>query len=116
MAVLVARLFAFCCGDGVLGADGACGVSGQSNHSLVISININGQLVTVTIDPGYFFNPLTGQVTPLTPDLVKWFLENSSALDTLYLQLFSFTFDRTGCFISPTSGHQGGHNNDWWPW
>ena len=85
----------------VLGADGTCGVSGQSGHSVVLSLKINGQLTTVTIDPGYFFNPATGQVTMLSDDLVKWFVANSAALQTLYWQIFSFSFDRTLCHVSP---------------
>jgi len=84
-----------------LGADGSCGVSKQSGHSVVLSVTINGQLVTLTIGPGSFFNPLTGQTTPLTDDLVRWLLENSIAIDTLYHQVFSFCFDRTLCHISP---------------
>jgi len=54
------------------------------------------------------FDPSTGQSSPMPQDLMHLFSQVFRALDTPYVQINSFTFDRTWCWISPTRGHGHG--------
>jgi hypothetical protein len=91
-----------------LGADGTCAVI--KNSVLLSLVGANGNPFTVLIGEGNEFNPGTGQVTPLPPGLASVLQQISIALNTVYLEAVSFAFNRTQCFISPTTGHIG-HNN-----
>jgi hypothetical protein len=96
-------------------ANGWCAVIkdplAPSSHksSLLLSIvGPNGVPATYPVEEGNQFNPQTGQVNPLPPELLNLLHQISMALDTVYVEIVSFTYDRTFCFISPTSGHFGG--------
>jgi len=88
-----------------LGADGWLSVLRDSVFLSVVGAD--GKPFTVQVDQGNQFNPNTGQVTPLPPDIITLLQQIATSLDTLYYQLVSFSFDRTTCFISPTTGHSG---------
>jgi hypothetical protein len=86
-----------------LGADDWCAVN---RSSVWLSFTgPDGKLVTLLISEGSQYNPATGQVTPLSPELIELLHLISTALDTLYLQVLSFSYDLTYCHISATSGH-----------
>jgi hypothetical protein len=97
-----------------LGSDGWLSVLQNSVYLSIVGADGNTHVYTV--DHGNQFNPNTGQITPLPSEVIDLLQQIATALDTLYLEVVSFSFDRTGCFVSPTSGHPGGHHNDWWPW
>jgi hypothetical protein len=76
--------------------------------ALLLSIvGPNGAPMTYQVDEGNQFTPQTGQISPLPPDLLNLLQQISRALDTMYVEIVSFTYDRTFCFISPTSGNAG---------
>jgi hypothetical protein len=85
-----------------LSSDGWCACT---RSSVMLSEIINGLPVTVIVNQGNQFNPGNGQVIPLTPDLINLLGHVSTALDTLYVEIVSFTYDRTLVNISPDSGH-----------
>jgi hypothetical protein len=91
-----------------LGADGTCAVI--KNSVLLSLVGPNGTPFTVLVGEGNEFNPGTGQVTPLPPGLASVLQQISVAIDTIYLKISSFAFDRTQCFVSPTTGRVG-HNS-----
>ena len=64
-----------------------------------------GATSTYVINEGYQFEPLTGQISPLPPDVRNALDQASTALDTTYAEIVSFTLDATSSFISPTTGH-----------
>ena len=97
-----------------LGADGWLSV--LQNSVFFSIVGADGSSHVYTVDHGNQFNPNTGQITALPPEVINLLQQIATALDTLYLEVVSFSFDRTGCFISPNSGYHGGQRNDWWPW
>ncbi len=84
-------------------ASGWCAV--LKNSVLLSLVGPNGAPVTYLVGEGNQFNPQTGQISPLPPDLLNLLQQIATALDTLYVEVISFTYDGTSCFISPTSGH-----------
>ncbi len=84
-------------------ASGWCAV--LKNSVLLSLVGPNGAPVTYLVGEGNQFNPQTGQISPLPPDLLNLLQQNLTALDTVYVEIVSFMYDRTFCFISPTSGH-----------
>jgi hypothetical protein len=66
-------------------------------------LSINGQPVT-EISQGNQFNPGNGLISPLSPELDNLLRNISVALDTLYLQIISFSHDLTLTHISPNTG------------
>jgi hypothetical protein len=97
-----------------LGADNWCGVVKSS--VLLSYTGADGLPKTVLISAGNQFDPSNGQTGPLPPELLGLLQQIATALDTVYLQVVSFAFNRADCFISPTSGsfgnghHQSGGN------
>jgi hypothetical protein len=87
-----------------IGADGWCACF---KNSVLFSIIIDGKPTTVMIKEGNLFNATTGQIIPLTRELISLFTYLVKALDTSYWVCVSFTFDRTQCHISPTHGTVG---------
>jgi hypothetical protein len=84
-------------------ASGWCAVL---THSMLIALaGPNGTTMPYLVTEGNQFDPLTGRITPLPPDLLNVLQQASTALDTLYVEVISFAYDGTFCFISPTSGH-----------
>jgi FecR protein len=89
-----------------LGADGMCAVI---KSSVLLSFGgANGSPFTVLVGEGNQFNPGTGQVTALSPELAVLLQQIGTALNTLYFETVSFAFNRTICFVSPTTGRHGG--------
>jgi hypothetical protein len=84
-------------------ASGWCAVL---KSSVVLAIaGPHDAVTTYVVGEGNQLNPQTGQISPLPPDLLNLLQQISRALDTVYVEIVSFTYDRTFCFISPTSGH-----------
>jgi len=84
-------------------ASGWCAVLKDS--VLLALADSNGATSTYLINEGYQFEPLTGQVSPLPSDVRSALQQVSTALDTTYVEIISFTYDATSSFISPTTGH-----------
>lgn len=96
----------------MLDANGQCAVSKQSGHSLLLSVvGGDGTPKTVLIGPGFMFDPATGQVSPMSSDLVSFFAEMFNAVNTTYYQMVSFSYDQTTKPISPGHGHHKGGGN-----
>jgi len=90
-----------------LGADDWCAVN---RSSVWLSFTgPDGQLETLLIKEGDQYNPITGQITPLSSELINLLNLISTALDTVYLQVYLFSNDLTYCHISATSGNDGNH-------
>lgn len=87
-------------------ASGWCAV--LKNSLLLSIVGPNGAPVTHLVGEGSQFDPQTGQISPLPPELLSLLRQMATALDTVYVEIVSFTYDRTFCFISPISGHHGG--------
>ena len=95
----------------------ASGYVGVLKNSVVLSIiGSDGKPTTVVVGEGTRFNPQTGQISPLPPDMINELDQIITALRTLYWGDVNFTFDRTQCHISPTQGHHGGSHGGWWGW
>ncbi|HXR03536.1 MAG TPA: hypothetical protein VN836_02380 [Verrucomicrobiae bacterium] len=98
----------------VIDASGWCAVIKDplepASHKGALLLSIvgpNGAPSTYQVDEGNQFTPQTGQISPLPPELFSLYQETATALDTAYVQVVSFAYDRTFCFISPTSGSLG---------
>jgi len=79
---------------------------GVLKNSVVLSIiGSDGKPTTVVVGEGTRFNPQTGQISPLLPDMINELDQIITALRTLYWGEVNFTFDRTLCHISPTQGY-----------
>jgi hypothetical protein len=94
-------------------ANGWCAVikdpleSPSHKGALLLSIiGPNGTPATYEVDEDNQFNPQTSQISPLPPELLSLYQQISMSLDTVYVEVVSFEYDRTFCFISPTSGHR----------
>ena len=83
-------------------ASGWCAV--LKNSVLLSIVGANGAPMTYQVGEGNQFNPQTGQISALPPELLSLLQQISMALDTVYTEIVSFTYDRTFCFISPTTG------------
>jgi len=82
--------------------------NGGARGVLISIVGPNGAPVTYLVEDGNQFNPQTSQVVPIAPDSLRILRLHGDALRTLYVEIVSFVYDRTFCFISPTSGHLGG--------
>jgi FecR protein len=93
-----------------LGADNWCGVIKSS--VLLSYTGADGLPKTVLIGAGNQFDPSNGQTGPLPANLLALLQQIATALDTVYLQVVSFAFNRAECFVSPTAGAFGNsHHN-----
>jgi hypothetical protein len=92
-----------------LGADNWCGV--VKNSVLLSYIGSDGLPKTVLVGAGNQFNPSSGDTGPLPANLLGVLQDIATALDTVYLQVVSFAFNRVECFVSPTTGSHGHHQN-----
>ena len=99
----------------VIDASGWCAVipdplepSAHKGVLLLSIIGANGAPTTLQVDEGNQFTPQTGQITPVPPDLLNLYRQVARALCTVYVEIVSFLYDWTLCFISPTSGHFAG--------
>jgi hypothetical protein len=90
----------------IIDASGECSVL---KNSVVLSIiGSDGKPITVVVGEGTQFNPQTGRISPMPPDLIADLDHIITSLRTLYWGGVNFTFDRTQCHISPTQGHSSG--------
>jgi hypothetical protein len=89
---------------GMIDADGSCAAL---EHSFLLSITPPGGVDPVfLIEEGKQFNPVTGQLTPMSPELIALLKDIATALDTLYVRVYSvaLSLDKTLCFVSSGSG------------
>lgn len=94
-----------------LSADGTLEV--LRNSVLLSLVDASGKPVTLLVTEGQIFNPSTGESAPLPPGAFNILWETGKALNTVYQQKVSFTFDNTGCHISPVHGvSYGGNQNN----
>ena len=93
----------------VFGIDANGWCAAYRGSVLLSLIGPDGKPYTVTISAGSFFGapgtPGGGVVGPLSAEMIHFLGQVSTALDTLYIEIVSFTHDNTICFISPVSGH-----------
>jgi len=83
-------------------ASGWCAVL---RNSVLLAITGPHNVVTThLVGEGNQFNPETGEISPLPPDLLGVLHQIATALDTAYLEIVSFEYDQTLNFISPTTG------------
>jgi hypothetical protein len=64
----------------------------------------DGVVKTYVVSAGNEFNPFSGQSGPLPANVLDTLQNIAKALDTVYLQVVSFSFDRTQSYVSPKSG------------
>ncbi|MFZ1072295.1 MAG: FecR domain-containing protein [Verrucomicrobiia bacterium] len=84
-------------------ASGWCAVL---KHSVLIALaGPDSATMPYVVGEGNQFNPATGLVSPLPSDMLNLLQQMATALDTVYVEIVSFTYDGTFCFISPTTGH-----------
>jgi hypothetical protein len=83
----------------------ATGECAAFKNSLVLSIiGSNGKPDTIVVGEGSGYNPQTGKITPLPPEMIQQLNQLFTALRTTYLEALNFNFDRTRCHISPVHG------------
>jgi hypothetical protein len=95
----------------LIGADGVLSVL---TGSVVISFVSAGATVTKEVPAGYQFNPVTGQVTPITNPILKE-LARLAQIFSMYLPVTPaaiYTHDTTIYNVSPTQGGRGGNGNN----
>ncbi|HUA67259.1 MAG TPA: FecR domain-containing protein [Candidatus Saccharimonadales bacterium] len=101
---------------GYASADGSFGMlTGQAVDS---TIGKDGQPHVFVIDGGSAFDPGSGQVVPLSSQIVQLLTAFNNAAQTLYHQLNNLLggYDLTCIFISPTEGYFGhGHPVEGFP-
>jgi hypothetical protein len=85
-------------------ASGWCAV--LKNSVLLAIVGPNAVPVTYLVGEGNQFDPQNGQISPLTPHMLNLLHQIATALDTVYVEVISFTYDGTFCRVSPTSGHR----------
>jgi hypothetical protein len=94
--------------QGFISADGKCGAL---VHPLWLSIvGSDGKPTTITIGEGQQYDPANGSA-PLSPALLDLLHQIATAANTCYLEVVSFSFDRTQVHVSPTTGHHRGGGN-----
>ncbi len=82
--------------------------NGNEARGVLISIVVpNAPPQTFLVSDGNEFNPQTRAVSPVPPDSLQILRLNGKALKTVYVEIVSFVYDRTFCFISPISGLLG---------
>jgi FecR protein len=90
------------------GSDNWCGV--VKNSVLLSYIGADGLPKTVLVGAGNQFNPSSGDTGPLPADLLAVLQDIATSLDTVYLQIVSFAFNRAESFVSPITGAIGNGN------
>jgi len=91
----------------------ASGYVGVLKNSVVLSIiGSDGKPTTVVVGEGSQFDPQNGLITPLAAGLNAELGQIITALRTLYWGDIIFTYDRTQCHISPTTGRNPPPNGE----
>jgi hypothetical protein len=97
--------------NGIAGVRGSLVVFDASDycaafqHSIVLSIIVDGRPITVLVGEGNEYDPGSGLVRKIPLSLTRELGQIFDVLRTLYYGEVNFTFDRTECHISPTTGH-----------
>jgi hypothetical protein len=94
----------------------ASGYCAAFQHSIVLSIIVDGRPITVLVDEGNEYDPGSGLIRKIPPILTTELGQIFDVLRTLYYGEVDFTFDRTQCHISPTQGNPGSAHGGWWGW
>jgi len=96
-----------------ISVDGAVACFESTGGGVILALTLaNGTSKTFVIAPGYLMDPTTGSPAHITPQLQRILGEVFDALRTTYFQVVNYEFDHTGCYISPTTGHHGGGNQN----
>lgn len=94
-----------------ISADGTVSVFESKGGGVVLSMVLpDGSTKTYLVTPGQFINPATGQPGALPPEAMDALQKVFTALQTLYLETVSFSFDGTRIYVSPTHGGNGHHH------
>jgi hypothetical protein len=93
-------------------SEGECACYESTGGGVVLAVQLpgGGGTQTFVVSPGQILDNSTGQPANISPDLSKALNMVFSALRTDYFQEVSFEVDTTTGRVSPTSGHQDGHN------
>jgi FecR protein len=101
--------------NGVAGIRGAAGsISADDSFMLsqgsgVISIILNGRSIVEEVTAGNGFNPATGQVGPLSPQILSILSEFGAFAQTVYQQLASLAVNLDCRYLSNTQGKFPNH-------
>jgi hypothetical protein len=89
-----------------LTVDGAVAVFESHGGGLVLSLTLpDGSTKVYLVTPGELLDPVTGQPTPIPPELSRTLSDIFIALRTIYVQVANFDFDRTQVYVSPVHGN-----------
>ncbi|HTL71894.1 MAG TPA: FecR domain-containing protein [bacterium] len=98
-----------------ISADGTVSVYESKGGGVVLSLVLpDGSTKTYLVAPGQYIDPATGKPGTLPPEAVNALSKVFTALQTLYLETVSFSFDGTHIYVSPTHGKghgRGGGNS-----
>lgn len=98
-----------------ISADGTVSVYESKGGGVVLSLVLpDGSTKTYLVAPGQYIDPSTGKPGTLPPEAVDALAKVFTALQTLYLETVSFSFDGTHIYVSPTHGKghgRGGGNS-----
>jgi hypothetical protein len=92
--------------------DGNVACYESTGGGVILSVTIGGVTSTYVIQPGYLMQQGGSSPAPISPELQTILKRVFDVLRTTYFQTVNYEFDRTGCFISPTSGNGQGQNNN----
>ena len=88
--------------------DGVVAVFESHGGGLVLSLTLpDGTNKVYLVTPGQLLDPATGQPAVISPELNSILDEIFTALRTIYIQVATFDFDRTECYVSPVHGRPG---------
>lgn len=92
-----------------ISADGATAVFESTGGGVVLSLVLpNGTTQTYVVVPGQSLDVTNGQLSAISSELGDQLSDFFTAIQTAYLEIVSFAFDNTQCYVSPTHGAGGG--------
>jgi hypothetical protein len=104
--------------NGVAGIRGASGVLGADDSvecvtgTIVLSVIVNGgPPQVITLNGGFQYDPQTGQVVSISPEMLIQFIQQFTAIISQYQQIKTLSIDVTEVYISPTQGKLPGGGN-----
>jgi hypothetical protein len=93
-----------------ISVDGAVACFESTGGGVILALTLpGGSTQTFVVAPGQLLDPATGQPANITPQLNHILQQVFDALRTTFFQVVDYDYDHTQCFISPTTGHFGGH-------
>ncbi|HEV2695935.1 MAG TPA: FecR family protein [Verrucomicrobiae bacterium] len=91
--------------------DGAVACFESTGGGVILALTLaDGSSKTFVIAPGFVMDSATGQPANISPQLNRILHDVFNALRTTYFQVVNFELDHNDCYISPTTGHHGGGN------